>query len=108
MNRKVNEAVKAQVDKLWHTTQIYMHPNIHEYAEKLTEKFPGNLKVDKMTSITRGHVYLIRKLDVYVTSFLLRSQVCFFVNSGSEANDLAMFLARHYTKSFDFISLRFV
>ena len=43
--RKVNEKVKAQLDKLWHTTQIYMHPNIHEYAEKLTAKFPGDLKV---------------------------------------------------------------
>ncbi|CAB4032191.1 alanine--glyoxylate aminotransferase 2, mitochondrial-like, partial [Paramuricea clavata] len=73
---KVNAAVKAQMDKLWHTTQIYMHPNVHEYAERLTEKFPGDLKV------------------------------CFFVNSGSEANDLALFLARHYTKNFDFISLR--
>lgn len=73
---KVNEAVKAQLDKLWHTTQIYMHPNVHEYAEKLTAKMPGDLKV------------------------------CFFVNSGSEANDLAMVMARLYTGNFDMISLR--
>ena len=33
------------MDRLWHTTNIYMHPGIHEYAEKLTAKLPGNLKV---------------------------------------------------------------
>ena len=43
--RKVNARLKAQVDKLWHTTNIYMHPGIHEYAKKLTAKLPGDLKV---------------------------------------------------------------
>lgn len=31
--------------------------------------------------------------------------VCFFVNSGSEANDLALRLARNYTKRRDVITL---
>jgi len=31
--------------------------------------------------------------------------VCFFVNSGSEANDLALRLARNYTKNQDIITL---
>ena len=44
-HRKVNEALKKQVDRLWHTTNIYMHPNIHLYAKKLTSKLPGKLKV---------------------------------------------------------------
>lgn len=43
--RKINEATKKQIDKLWHTTNIYMHPKVYEYAEKLVEKFPGKLKV---------------------------------------------------------------
>ncbi|XP_067000789.2 alanine--glyoxylate aminotransferase 2, mitochondrial [Anabrus simplex] len=73
---KVNEALKEQVDTLWHTTNIYLHPKVHEYAEKLTSKLPGDLKV------------------------------VYFVNSGSEANDLAMLLARLHTKHFDIISLR--
>jgi len=73
---KVNARLKAQVDKLWHTTNIYMHPGIHEYAKKLTAKLPGDLKV------------------------------VYFTNSGSEANDLAMFMARLYTGAFDVISLR--
>ncbi len=61
---KVNAALQAQMNKLWHTTTIYMYPSINEYAQKLTSKMPGNLKV------------------------------CLFTNSGSEANDLAMYMAR--------------
>uniref|UniRef100_T1JJ22 Alanine--glyoxylate aminotransferase 2, mitochondrial n=1 Tax=Strigamia maritima TaxID=126957 RepID=T1JJ22_STRMM len=34
------------------------------------------------------------------------NRVCFFTNSGSEANDLAMMLARLHTGNFDLISLR--
>lgn len=37
--------MKKQLDLLWHTTNIYMHPGIHEFAEKLTAKLPGDLKV---------------------------------------------------------------
>ncbi|XP_045117059.1 alanine--glyoxylate aminotransferase 2, mitochondrial-like [Portunus trituberculatus] len=73
---KVNEAAKEQLDKLWHTTNIYMHPKIHEFAERITETLPGDLKV------------------------------VYFVNSGSEANELAMMMARLYTGSFDIVTLR--
>lgn len=75
MNRKVNKALEEQMKTLWHTTSIYMHPKIYEYSQKLAAKLPGNLNV----------VYL--------------------VNSGSEANDLAILLARLYTKNYDIISL---
>ena len=40
-------ALTDQANKLWHTTNIYMHPKIHEYAEKLISKMPGDLKVIK-------------------------------------------------------------
>ncbi|XP_020816557.1 alanine--glyoxylate aminotransferase 2, mitochondrial isoform X1 [Drosophila serrata] len=73
---KVNQALSEQIAKLWHTTNIYMHPKIHEYAERLVAKFPGNLK-----------------------------SVC-FVNSGSEANDLAMLMARLHTGNQDILSFR--
>ena len=46
--RKVNKALKDQVDKLWHTTNIYMHPTIHEYGQKLASKLPGKLKVSEL------------------------------------------------------------
>lgn len=73
---KVNAALKTQLDKLWHTTSIYMYPAVHEYTQKLIQKFPGNLKV------------------------------CLFTNSGSEANDIAMYMARLHTGRFDIMSLR--
>ena len=72
----VVEAAHRQNDLLQHSTTIYLHPNIAEFAEKMASKMPGNLKV------------------------------CYFVNSGSEANDLAMLMARAYTGNFDAIALR--
>ena len=73
---KVNAALEEQIKTLWHTTSIYLQPKIHEYAEKLTATLPENLSC----------VYL--------------------VNSGSEANDLAIMMARLYTGNYDIISLR--
>src|SRR3984957_190582 len=72
----VVEAARKQNETLQHSTTIYLHPNIAQYAEKLAAKMPGDLKV------------------------------CYFVNSGSEANDLALLLARAYTGNFDIIGLR--
>ena len=43
--RRTNKAAHDQIEKLWHTTNIYMHSPIHEYAKKLTDKLPGDLKV---------------------------------------------------------------
>src|SRR5580698_3563853 len=73
---QVVEAIRRQNETLQHSTTIYLHPNIAEYAEKLASKMPGDLKV------------------------------CYFVNSGSEANDLALLMARAYTGNFDVIALR--
>jgi len=72
----VVEAARRQNETLQHSTTIYLHPNIAQYAEKLASKMPGNLKV------------------------------CYFVNSGSEATDLALLMARAYTGNFDVIALR--
>src|SRR5215468_1504908 len=72
----VVEAARRQNELLQHSTTIYLHPNIAEYAQKLATKMPGDLKV------------------------------CYFVNSGSEANDLALLMARAYTGNYDFIALR--
>src|SRR5438874_2767859 len=70
------EVVRKQNETLQHSTTIYLHPNIGEYAEKLASKLPGDLKA------------------------------CYFVNSGSEANDLALLMARLYTGNYDVIALR--
>lgn len=72
----VMAAVNAQNARLQHTTTIYLHPNVAEYGQALAAKMPGDLKV------------------------------CYFVNSGSEANDLAMLMARASTGNYDLIALR--
>jgi len=73
---KVVAAANLQNETLQHTTTIYLHPNIALYARALAARMPGNLKV------------------------------CYFVNSGSEANDLALLMARAFTGNFDIIALR--
>ncbi len=69
-------AANKQNATLQHSTTIYLQPNIAEYAEKLAAKLPGDLKC------------------------------VYFVNSGSEANDLALLMARLYTGNYDMIALR--
>src|SRR2546423_1334087 len=72
----VVEAARKQNEILQHSTTIYLHPNIAEFAQKLASKMPGDLRI------------------------------CYFVNSGSEANDLALLMARAYTNNYDVIALR--
>ena len=40
---RVNAALHEQIDTLWHTTSIYLHPKIHEYAERLVQVRNGSL-----------------------------------------------------------------
>jgi 4-aminobutyrate aminotransferase-like enzyme/Ser/Thr protein kinase RdoA (MazF antagonist) len=60
---------------LLNTNTRYLHDNVNRYAERLMRKLPEPL------------------------------QVCFFVNSGSEANELALRLARAHTGREDVIVL---
>jgi alanine-glyoxylate transaminase/(R)-3-amino-2-methylpropionate-pyruvate transaminase len=73
---KVVERVRQQVGQLQHTTTIYLHPTVGQYAKKLADHMPGELKVT------------------------------YFTNSGSETNDLAILTARMHTGCFDVIALR--
>ncbi len=73
---KVTRAIQEQAETLAHTTTIYLHPNFPKLAEKLASKMPPGL------------------------------DVTYFVNSGSEANDLAVLLARAYTGNQDVIAVR--
>lgn len=72
----VTRAAMEQLQVLQHATTIYLHPTIGEFGGMLTEQMPDGL------------------------------DVCYFVNSGSEANDLAVMLARLYTGNYDIIALR--
>ena len=72
----VTAAAVNQLNTIAHTTTIYLNNVICEYAEKLASKMPGNLKC------------------------------VYFVNSGSEANDLAILMARLHTGNYDLVALR--
>jgi alanine-glyoxylate transaminase/(R)-3-amino-2-methylpropionate-pyruvate transaminase len=72
----VLEAMRKQSETLQHSSTIYLHPNIAQFGQALAAKMPGDLKV------------------------------CYFVNSGSEATDVAMLMARAYTGNYDIIALR--
>jgi len=75
-NRDVIEAAKAQLDKLVHCcSYIYYQKPIADLAEKLAQITPGKL------------------------------QKTFFGNSGAEAIEGALRLAKQYTNKFEFISL---
>src|ERR1051325_9850109 len=43
----VLEATRRQNETLQHSTTIYLHPNIAEYAQKLASKMPGDLKIGR-------------------------------------------------------------
>lgn len=73
---EVLAAATLQNETINHTTTIYLNPQIALYAKELAAKMPDELKV------------------------------CYFVNSGSEANDLAILMARAYTQNYDVIALR--
>jgi alanine-glyoxylate transaminase/(R)-3-amino-2-methylpropionate-pyruvate transaminase len=81
----VIDKVKAQTDKLQHTTTIYLHPTIAQFAEKLAEKMPKSSGA-KGTSGGLDKTY--------------------FTNSGSEANEIAILSAREHTGNHTVIALR--
>jgi alanine-glyoxylate transaminase/(R)-3-amino-2-methylpropionate-pyruvate transaminase len=73
---KVVAAIEKQTETLQHATTIYLHPNMPLLAKKLASKMPKGL------------------------------DVTYFVNTGSEANDLAVTMARLFTGNTDVIALR--
>jgi alanine-glyoxylate transaminase/(R)-3-amino-2-methylpropionate-pyruvate transaminase len=72
----VAQRVAAQLELLGHASTIYLHPLMGEFARRLAAKMPPGL------------------------------DVTYFVNSGSEANDLAILMARLATGNHDVIALR--
>jgi alanine-glyoxylate transaminase/(R)-3-amino-2-methylpropionate-pyruvate transaminase len=73
---KYVKRVADQAGVLNHATTIYLHPNLPALAKKLASKMPKGL------------------------------EVTYFVNSGTEANELAVGMARMFTGSSDIITLR--
>lgn len=54
--RKVTEVAHEQMETLWHTTNVYQHPKLCEYAEELTSTLPSYLNVNEnyFLLVTRG------------------------------------------------------
>ncbi|HUA02061.1 MAG TPA: aspartate aminotransferase family protein [Candidatus Aquilonibacter sp.] len=75
-NPKVTSKIKAQVDKLQHTSTLFPNEAIVALAEKLAEITPGQL------------------------------QKSFFTSSGTEANEAAILLSRMASPSYDIVALR--
>lgn len=74
----VVRAVQDQAATLQHATTIYLHPNFPLLAKRLASKMPKGSGLE----------------------------VTYFTSSGSEANDLAITMARLYTGNSDVIALR--
>lgn len=75
---KVSGAIAEQAQRITHTTSVYLHPTIAQYAQQLAEHMPAGSGLE----------------------------VTYFANSGSEANDLAVLMSRAHTGRFDVIALR--
>ncbi|XP_077999080.1 5-phosphohydroxy-L-lysine phospho-lyase-like [Glandiceps talaboti] len=64
---------------------------------------------DQMALLNANFGYVHEKQIIYAKKLTAtlpeKLCVCFFVNTGSEANDLALQLARHYTKNSDIIAI---
>ena len=75
-NPKISSKVSEQVNRLQHTSTLFPTEHIVALAEKIAQITPGNL------------------------------QQSFFTNSGTEANEAAILLARMSTGSFDIVALR--
>jgi alanine-glyoxylate transaminase / (R)-3-amino-2-methylpropionate-pyruvate transaminase len=73
----VNREAKRQIDRLAHCTTMYAQPMPSHFAEELVGRFPAGPE-----------------------------WVAHFVNSGSEAIDLAILMARLFTGHFEIIALR--
>ncbi len=76
-NPEVTRAVTEQAGELQHCTTMFYHPVPAHYAEELLATMPS------------GYEWTVH-----------------FTNSGAEAVDLALLMARSHTRNIDFISLR--
>src|SRR5712664_3280878 len=75
-NPKITSKINAQVNRMQHASTLYPNEHIVALAEKIAQITPGAL------------------------------QKSFFTNSGTEANEAAILLARMSTGSYDVVALR--
>jgi 4-aminobutyrate aminotransferase len=75
-NPRINEPVKAQMDKIGHTSTMYPHETMVALAEKIAQITPGRLEKS------------------------------FFTSSGTDANETAIESARMHTGNLEIVALR--
>jgi 4-aminobutyrate aminotransferase len=75
-NEKVTAKIKAQIDRVQHTSTLFPTEAIVALAEKMAQITPGRL------------------------------EKCFFTNSGTEANEVAVLTARMFTGNYEVVALR--
>src|SRR5260221_13225530 len=75
-NPKVTTKIKAQIDKLQHASTLFPNEAVVALAEKIAQITPGEISQS------------------------------FFSNSGTEANEFAVQLARMHTGNFEVVALR--
>ncbi len=75
-NPRVTSKIKAQVDRLQHASTVFPNENVVALAEKIAQITPGEISQS------------------------------FFSNSGTEANEMAVQLARMHTGRFEIVTLR--
>src|SRR3972149_2673405 len=75
-NEKVTAKIKAQVDRVQHTSTLFPTEAIVALAERMAQIAPGKL------------------------------QKCYFTNSGTEANEVAVLTARMATGNYEILALR--
>jgi 4-aminobutyrate aminotransferase len=75
-NEKVTGKIKAQIDKVQHTSTLFITEALVGLAEKIAQIAPGKL------------------------------QKSYFSNSGTEANEVAILTARMYTGNYEIVALR--
>jgi len=75
-NPRITSKVKAQVDKLQHASTVFPNEGIVALAEKIARLTPGEISQS------------------------------YFTNSGTEANEMAVQLARAHSGNFEIVALR--
>lgn len=98
----VVEAIVNQTKRLQHSTILYLNNAVADFAEALANKMPGDLKV----LFSAQYTFSKGKSSNWLILFFFRGQVVFFTNSGTEANELALMMARLHTGCHDVVSLR--
>lgn len=110
---RVVRAAGEQMSRLAHITTYYQYDSHFSYAEKLAARLPGKLKarwpiacaVDEDEDEEKGEEVRCATRHVSVAS---RVQVVYLVNSGGEATDLALLMARLYSGCPTVLALRWL